>query len=584
VRLRHAGFDSDRPFTLFFSRTDASPTAEYASGASRHGGPLLTDEPVLPMPTSPPPKAGPWQPLTNRTFRDLLVANLASDIGAFMQTVGAAWLMIALGAGPIYIALVQTAATLPFFLIALPAGALGDIVDRRRLILVTEYWMLGAALALAVATLTGTMTPWLLLALTFALAVGDACEAPSWRAILPELVRREELPAANALNGMEFNLARALGPALAGLLIAATGAGAAFVLNAVSFFGVIVVITRWKRPPQRTTAPVESLGGATVAALRYVRHSPGIRTLLVRTIGAMFFATAIMALLPIVATRISSSPIAYGALLACFGSGAVAGALVLPWARRHLSVESTLVVALALLSLTSLAAGVVGSLAVLCPILVGGGAAWMAFISLITTMVQQLAPAWARARVLAVFLLAFQGSLALGSLVWGIVAQARGLELAFLAASAGTAAAILLRYVSPLPNVDVDLTAWNHWRAPARIADLGYDDDDGPVLVSVEYQIVPERRAAFVEAAHRLGRMRRRDGATRWGIYRDTESPDTYVETFIVQSWAEHLRQHERSVRADQGVEDAVHRTVKGTSKVRHFIFAHQRHGRLTRS
>ena len=528
------------------------------------------------MPTHHTATAGPWQPLHNHTFRDLLLANLVSDIGAFMQTVGAAWLMIALGAGPIYIALVQTAATLPFFLIALPAGALGDIVDRRRLILVTEYWMLGAAIALAVATLTGTMTPWLLLALTFALAVGDACEAPSWRAILPELVRREELPAANALNGIEFNLARAIGPALAGLLIAATGAGAAFVLNAVSFFGVIVVITRWKRPRQQSTAPVESLGGATVAALRYVRHSPGIRTLLVRTVGAMFFATAIMALLPIVALRVSSSPIAYGALLACFGSGAVVGALLLPWTRARLSVESTLGLALVILSLTSLAAGGLGSLALLGPILVCGGAAWMAFISLITTMVQQLAPAWARARVLAVFLLAFQGSLALGSLVWGIVAEAHGLRVAFLVAGLGTAGAMLLRFVSPLPSVDVDLTAWVHWRTPARIADLGYDEDDGPVLVSVEYQVVPEHEAAFVEAAHRLGRMRRRDGASRWGIYRDTESPEIYVETFIVHSWAEHLRQHERPVRADQSLEEAVHRTVKGTPRVRHFIFAHQ--------
>ena len=530
------------------------------------------------------PTAGPWLPLKNRTFRDLLLANLASDIGAFMQTVGAAWLMIALGGGPIYIALVQTASTLPFFLLALPAGALGDIIDRRKLILVTEYWMLGAAIALAVATLTGTMTPWLLLALTFALAVGDACEAPSWRAILPELVQREELPAANALNGIEFNLARALGPALAGLLIAATGVGAAFVLNAVSFFGVIVVITRWKRPAQRTTAPVESLGGATVAALRYVRHSPGIRTLLVRTVGAMLFATAIMALLPIVATRISSSPIAYGVMLACFGAGAVGGALLLPWARARLSTESTLTIALVTLSLTSVAVGALGSLAALCPILVCGGAAWMAFIALITTMVQQLAPAWARARVLAVFLLAFQGSLALGSLVWGIVAERQGLTVAFLVAGAGTAAAILLRFLSPLPSVDVDLTAWIHWRAPARIADLGYEDDDGPVLISVEYKVLPGHAAAFVEAAHRLGRMRRRDGASRWGVYRDTDAPDLYVETFIVHSWAEHLRQHERPVRADKGTEDAVHRTVTGAGRVRHFIFAHQRHARLPKS
>jgi len=493
-----------------------------------------------------------------------------------MQTVGAAWLMVSLGAGPMNVALIQTASTLPFFVLALPAGALGDIMDRRRLILVTEYWMLAAAVALAVVTLLGVMSPWLLLGLTFVLSAGDACQAPSWRALLPDLVDREDLPAASALNGMEFNVARAVGPALAGLLIAATGVGAAFVVNAVSFFAVIAVVTRWTPPARRTTTPTETLGGATIAALRYVRHSPAIRTLLLWTGGAMFFATAIMALLPVVAHRISGGSLGYGALLAFFGSGAVLGAVVLPRVRARLSLEGILSASLAVLSATLLGAGTLRSFSALCPLMVCGGAAWMMFISLLVTMAQQLAPAWVRARVLAVFLLVFQGSMALGSVVWGLTAEYEGLTFTFLVAAAGTAAAILFRVFAPLPNINVDLTAWNHWSAPAPVAALEIGPDDGPVLIAVEYRVDPEQSAAFVHAAHRLGRLRRRDGASRWGIFRDTESLDLYVETFIVHSWAEHLRQHARSVKADRLVEEAVRRAARDTPIVRHFLYARE--------
>jgi MFS family permease len=521
---------------------------------------------------TPPPS--PFRPLRNPVFRDLIVANLVSDIGAFMQSVGAAWLMVSLQAGPFQIALVQTASTLPFFLFAVPAGALGDIVDRRRLILVTEYWMLAAAVVLAAVTLAGKMTPSLLLVLTFLLAAGDAWEQPSWRAVLPELVTAEDLPAANALNGIEFNLARALGPALAGVLIAAAGVSSAFVLNALSFLAVIFVIARWKRPPSPSAGPRETLGGATVAAFRYVRHSPGIRTLILRTVGAMFFSTAIMALLPIVASRITANPLGYGALLGAFGCGAIIGALLLPRARMLVSLETVLSVSLVLVGASLVAAGQLRSLPALMLFMIAGGAGWMAFIAILTSMVQQSAPAWVRARVVAVFLLAFQGSLALGSVVWGAVAERAGLPTALLIAGIGAASAALLRLVSPLPSVDLDLTAWNHWPAAPSVAHLGYGLDDGPVLISIEYHVEPDRRAGFVRAAHRLGRMRRRDGASRWGLYRDTEAPDIYIETFVVNSWAEHLRQHERPVKADHAVEAAVGRHVKQPPRVRHFLYA----------
>src|SRR5436309_9813702 len=270
-----------------------------------------------------------WRPLRTPIFRNLLIADVMSDIGTFMQTVGAAWLMVSLGAGPLYVALTQTASALPFFVFALPAGAIGDIVDRRRLILYTEFWMVGVATVLAVTTIMGIISPWLLLALTFALSAGDAIETPTWRAVLPEMVKKEDLAGASALDGIEFNFARAVGPALAGVIIAVVGVGAAFALNVVSFAGVIVLVARWKRPVRRRTTPPETLAGATVAALRYVRFSPPIRVLLLRSGLTMFFASALLALLPSVARSISDSPTGYGILLGCFGAGAVVGALTM---------------------------------------------------------------------------------------------------------------------------------------------------------------------------------------------------------------------------------------------------------------
>jgi len=222
------------------------------------------------------------------------VADFVSDIGTFMQNVGAAWLMLSLGAGPGYVALTQTAASLPYFLLALPAGSAGDIFDRRKLVLYTEAWMMAVALILAVLTISGFMTPWLLLGLTFALSAGDAFETPTWRAILPEVVSKDDLAAASALNGIEFNLARAVGPALAGLVIAAAGVATTFVVNFMSFLGVILVVARWKRPTRKQTAPPETLSGATVAAIRYVRNSPAILTLLLRTGVVLFFSSSLL--------------------------------------------------------------------------------------------------------------------------------------------------------------------------------------------------------------------------------------------------------------------------------------------------
>ncbi len=513
-----------------------------------------------------------WRPLRVPTFRNLLIADVVSDIGTFMQNVGAAWLMVSLGAGPIYVALTQTAASLPYFLLALPAGSAGDIVDRRKLVLYTESWMMGVALILAVVTIAGFMSPWLLLVLTFLLSAGDAFETPTWRAILPELVSKEDLASASALNGIEFNLARAIGPALAGAVIAAAGVAAAFIANFISFFGVILVVARWKRPVRKRTAPPETLTGATVAAIRYVRNSPAILTVIFRTGVVMFFSSALFALLPTVAHSVNKTAIGYGILLGCFGAGAIGGALVMQAASGRWSTEVVVSSGIGVLGLVLAAMSALHSLTTLAPVMLFGGAAWVVFISLISALLQNLAPDWVRARVLAVFLLVYQGAFAGGTAFWGAVAQRGGIRVALLSSGIGTIGTVLLALVARLPESNADLSPWNHWRMPVMTEDFANDSLKGPVLVTIAYTVLPERQPEFLKAIHEYSRIRRRDGAYRWGIFRDTQAADRYLEIFLVNSWAEHLRQHERQTQADGEVERRLLGYIAGFPEVRHLI------------
>ena len=512
-----------------------------------------------------------WRPLRSPTFRNLLIADVASDIGTFMQSVGAAWLMVSLNGGPMYVALTQTAAALPFFLLALPAGSIGDIVDRRKVILFTETWMVVVSLVLALMTIRGLMSPPLLLLLTFALSAGDAFETPTWRAVLPELVQKEDLSAASALNGIEFNLARAVGPALGGLVIAIAGIGAAFLLNTVSFLGVILVVVRWKRPVVKRTTPPETVTGATVAAIRYVRYSPAVRVVMFRAGSAMFFASALLALLPSVAHRVNDSPVGYGILLGCFGGGAVVGALAMQRARARWQTDAIVSVGIVIFGLTTIAAGALRDLLPLGAVMLLGGASWISFVSLFNVQVLNQAPAWVRARVLAISMLVFQGGVAAGSATWGAVAARVGLSKALLWAGIGTIMSAALALFWRLPDVSVDLTPWNHWRLPTIVdADL---DSGGRVLITVEYQVDPERISEFLTAMHRYRRLRRRDGASRWGIFRDLEIVDRYLETFIVNSWAEHLRQHDRLTRADSQLEEQLRSCTVSEPIVRHLLY-----------
>ena len=517
-----------------------------------------------------------WQPLHLPIFRNLLVADFVSDVGTFMQGVGAAWLMVSQGAGPLLVALTQTASAFPFFLLALPAGALGDIFDRRKLILTTEIWMFSVAVVLAVLTALHLITPGVLLLLTLALSIGDALEAPTWRAVLPEVVPQEGLMSAIALNGIEFNLARAIGPALGGFLIATSGITTVFSLNAASYLGVLGVIARWKRPSDQPGSLRETVSGAIRAAVRYTRNAPAILTVLGRIGCIMFFASAFWALLPTVAHELRRSATLYGLLLTVFGAGAVLGAVVLQRTRSLFSSDAML--ALGTTVFAGALWGVAGfkSVPFLSVAILFGGSAWTAIMSLMTTVMQNLAPDWVRARAMAVFMLVYMGTWTAGSAFWGYVAGRQGTHFSLVTAAIGTAVCPILVLVSRLPDTPVDLGAWDHWGKPMLVGEV--DPSQGPVLVTVEYEVEPNNADEFLEALHKLARVRRRDGASRWGIYRDTEHPARYVETFIVESWAEHLRQHKRLTRGDRDLEENVRRFESKPIKVRHFIYARSKH------
>jgi MFS family permease len=517
---------------------------------------------------------GPWHPLRTKIFRNLLLADLVSDMGTFMQSVAAAWLMTTLTRSTLLIALIQAASAAPYFLLALPAGSIGDIVDRRKLILCTETWMVGVAVILTIATGVGAMTPWLLLALTVAMSFGDAIESPTWRAIFPELIKKEDLSAALALNGIEFNLARAIGPGLAGLIVAASGARTAFALDAISFAGVIYVIARWRRPARKSDLPPESFRGASIAAVRFVRYSPGIRSLLLRTICLVFFVSSFWALLPSVARGLGKGPLSYGLLLGFFGAGAVLGAVVLQRARALFRLDAIVSAATLVFGVVIFGLAELRSVPVLCALMLLGGSSWTVFMSLFNTMIQNLAPDWVRARVLAFYVLAFQGGIVFGSMLWGFVAERASAHFALLCSAAGIILTIALQLPLPLPNTSVDLSAWQHWRRQEMFA--AHPPDAGPVLVTVQYVVNPEKTAEFLNAMHRYERVRRRNGAMRWGIFYDTTAKNVFLESFIVHSWAEHQRQHARFTVADHEIEKQVLAYTIEPTTVRHYIYAHR--------
>src|SRR2546421_5810622 len=493
-----------------------------------------------------------WTPLHIAAFRAIWFASLAANVGTWFQNVGGVWLMTRFTASPLLIALMQTATTLPVFLVGFPAGALADIVNRRRLLLATQGLILAAAAALSVLTFAGLMNAPLLLGFTFVLGLGAVLANPAWQAVNTELVPPDELSEAVTLSSVSYNLARAVGPALAGLIIAVAGPAAVFLLNAIAFLYVVVVLSRWHPAPHRAVLPAERLIGAMRTGVRFVQNSPEMQTVLIRTFFFIFFISGLWALLPVIVRQdLRLGAPGYGLLLGCIGVGAVVGAAMLPQIQRKIPVvDRQVIISTVAMALVMIAFSYLRNLLILCLIATIGGTAWIMLVSSFNVAAQEAAPTWVRARALG----AYQGGTAIGSLVWGVVAARLGdppaMVLAALGAVLGLAAG-LRRHLAD--SEKQDLKPW-HVSVPRLLIEPRLQE--GPVMVQIEYCVDPHRAEDFLCAMREVRRMRERDGAFGWFLARDPANEERHVESFMAESWLDYLRQLERMTDADHVTED----------------------------
>ncbi|HEY7307179.1 MAG TPA: MFS transporter [Bryobacteraceae bacterium] len=526
-----------------------------------------------------------WAPLRRPLFRNRTIASVVSNLGSWMQDTAGTWLMTALTGSPLLIALMQTAASLPVLLLGLPAGATADIFDRRRLLIFWQAWMLAAALVLCALTLAGIISPWALLILTFLLNIGAAMNNPAWQAIVPELVPRSELPDAISINSAGFNLARAVGPALGGLAVAAvatvtTGAGVVFLLNAASFVAVIAMLYTWHRTPLfKSALPSERLFGSMRAGIRYTFYAPALKAILFRAFLFTVFVSAVWALLAVVAQQdLHQGAMGYGILNGCMGLGAVIGAACLPRTRRVLPADTIIAVSSAVFVGTLLILSFVRNVPLILLSLIAGGFAWTSTTSTLNVGVQLSVPAWVQARSLGLYQMIFQGGMALGSAVWGAVAEHFSTSRSLLCAAIGLAITLpFSRRFHVLHGKLPDLRPFAVNR-PAPAVVIEPHPEDGPVLVNIQYSIRQEDYDEFTRAIHKMRDVRLRDGAIRWGVYQDTADPQRMVETFVVESWIEYLRQRERLTTSDRMIRDHLltFHQGDGPPKASHMIYARE--------
>ena len=515
-------------------------------------------------------------PLRRPGYRAAWTALAGSQIVIWMNTVGAVTVIAARSDSPTLLALVQTANSVPAVLLALVMGSMADIVDRRRFAIASQSWMLLSVAALSALTLTDVITPGLALGLTFALGAGMATTFVIYQALTQDFVPRSELLAAVALNGVAINIARAVGPALAGLIIAALSAGALFAIEAGLLVLIVGLVALRVRPPGPARASGERFAPAVRAGIRFVRFSPPVRTVLLRGAAFSVAASALWALLPIAALgRLGLSESSFGLLMGCVGTGAVLGATTLPRLRRRLPFDRMIALASLGLAAGLLALAYIPWAELVAFTLLLTGACWLVALSSLNTSAQRMAPGWVRARTLAVFQLVMQGGLAAGSLTWGLVTGAADVGTALTIAAAALLAGVVLARRWPLaPAEGNDLTPAGVWSDP----NVGIEPrpEDGPVLVTMEYEIDTADAEPFVEAMNELGRVRRRDGAYSWDLYADLERPGVYLETFLVDSWSEHLRQHGRLTVADLELTKLTKSFHRGAEDpvVRHMLWA----------
>lgn len=515
-----------------------------------------------------------WSALREPYFRILWLANVASLVGSWMNETATAWLMTSMTLLPFMVALLQTSVSLPFFLMALPAGALADIIDRRKILIAAQLVMLSTVLVLGIFTLTGIITPVMILILTFSLATAAAINAPTWQSIIPELVPAERLQSAITLGSVAFNVARVVGPVLGGILLAFAGPAFVYFANTLSFVGVISALIHWKYRQPEKSLPAERFIGAIRTGVGYVRNVAQVRTILMRMAIFSFFGSSLWTFLPIIArVRLNLSPSKFGLLMCFFGLGGLLGAALLPRAGQFLRLKSlancaTLLFAasIAILSFSKFF-WLTGAA------LIVGGIAWLTLISTYNTAILSIVPSWVRGRVMSVFMLAFFGPFAVASALWGFLGTWLGITPTLVLTSVFTGIGVIATSGMQLSELHgIDLTPSEHW--PQFTGDTEPALHEGPILVVAEYSVDPGRLDDFLNAVYALRTIRMRDGAFRWNLFKEAGSGDRFIESFLVESWVDYMRQQKRFTVSDGGVADTVRSCQKEGEPViiRHFV------------
>lgn len=511
----------------------------------------------------------PLAPFREPRYLTFWLTGISSNFGWMIQLVGASWLMTLIGGSPEMVALVQTSVALPVVLFSLVAGALADTFGRRRMVLYSQFYLAIVSTTLAVFAFYGWLNPWLLLAFTFLIGSGRALSNPAWQTMVREFLPDRHVPAAIALGSAGFNMARTLGPAIGGAIVATVGAFAAFLVNAVANVAVIFVFLGWKKEQAERTLPPEAIGPAIMAGLRYVAMSPSILLVMTRAITFNTAAISVMALMPLVARDLlGGGPEIYGLLLGAFGLGGIAGAFLSPRLRKRLNLEGLARLGFALFAV---ATAITAMSSVLLLTMVGtaiAGLSWLITLSAFNTTVQLASPRWVVSRNLALYQTASFSGGALGSWLWGYLASHMGLQNALLISMASLAVGGVMGLVFALRDMDdLNLDPHDRWVAPDAAVDLL--PRSGPVLTTLEYRIREEDLPEFLRAMRDRRRSRRRDGAHRWTLYRDIERPEFWYESFQTPTWTETQRHHMRRTMADAEIADRLRALHQGPERPR---------------
>lgn len=519
------------------------------------------------------PAQGGFGPLRQPVFAVLWAASVLGNTGTFIRDVASSWLVTDLSNAPAAVAMVQAAGTLPIFLLAIPAGVMSDILDRRKFLIVIQLGLAAVSATLVALSYSGLLSVSSLVALTFMGGIGAALMGPTWQSIVPELVPRESLKSAVALNSLGVNIARSIGPAAGGFLLAAFGAALTYGIDVLSYVFVIAALIWWPRPRDADDALSERFFGAFRAGLRYTRASRELHIVLLRAAIFFAFSSSIWTLLPLLArNNLGGDARFYGFLLGAVGLGAIAGAFLLPTLRRRFDNDGLLLRAAIVTSIVMMILSFAPPQWIAVLVLVVLGGAWIVALTTLNGAAQAILPNWVRGRALAVYLTVFNGAMAAGSIGWGAVAQAVGISTTLQAGAVGLFLIGIVLNRIKLPAGEADLVPSNHWPEPLTAEPV--EHDRGPVLILIEYKVHKEQQAEFLKFLAQLSAERRRDGAYNWGVTEDAADPEKIVEWFLVESWVEHLRQHKRVSKADADLQQETLKYHVGPEKpvVRHLL------------